>query len=231
MSQQWLCALLEKRAKNCFLTALWTIQRGLKRVLFSCYHFVTSFKLNLLMNKSQLQGENTDMWPFFKHAFLPFLPLLIYPASSPSERWWTGVYPFDSQQWMGPVVAVWCVCNEKVSVLLHHAKDNFLGVILICLYSTLTCWHVPQVCITHGSFSGPYAEPWETFSYCSRCVCVCVCWMWELEGGFPCMFESLILQVITQQCKLQRGSKEPWPLLALAWPCIRPSCLTLQLTA
>lgn len=60
---------------------------------------------------------------------------------------------------------------------------------------------------------------------------VCVRWRWGWGGGFPCIFESLILQVITQQCKLQRGSKEPWPLPALAWPCMCPSCLTLQLTA
>ncbi len=79
----------------------------------------------------------------FSAFFTPLNP----PGLLPQREWWTGVYPFDSQQWMGPVVAVWCVCNEKVSVLLHHAKDNFLGVILICLYSTLTCWHVLQVCI------------------------------------------------------------------------------------
>ncbi len=86
-----------------------------------------------------------------------------------------------------------------------------------CLYSTLTC------CMF---FKSAYAEPWETFSYFRRCVCVLV-----VRRGGPCIFESLILQVITQQCKLQRGSKEPWPLPALAWPCIRSSCLTLQLTA
>lgn len=114
--------------------------------------------------------------------------------------------------------------GKKVSVLLHHhAKNNFLGVILICLCSTFTCWHDPQVCITYGSFSGLYVELWETSGYWRRRVC----WMWGWGGGFPCIFESLILQVITQQCKLHRGSKEPWPLPALAWPCIRPSCLTL----
>jgi len=86
--------------------------------------------------------------------------------------------------------------GKRVSVLLHHhAKNNFQGVILICLYSTFTCWHFPQVCIT---FSGLYVELWETSGYWRGHLC----WMGGWGGRFPRIFEFLILQVITQQCKL-----------------------------